>query len=149
MNFKEVLQGVSVWTDISKSALRSGSINNFIELWCLVASRGLGICVSSKSFQKNNIGWPQQPLTENVLKSDFGWSIWQKLVHETQISKPLEATRHHISTKLLVFLPLRAYLLCTLHYETPCSTYWKYPEFRSSNQNILNYFWVWIFQVIR
>ena len=34
----------------------------------LVASRGLDICVSSTSFQKSNIGWPQQPLTERVLK---------------------------------------------------------------------------------
>ena len=29
--------------------------------------RELTICVSSTSFQKNNIGWPQQPLTEKVL----------------------------------------------------------------------------------
>ena len=43
-------------------------INNFIGLWCLVASGGLYICVSSTSFQKNEIGWPQQPLTEMVLK---------------------------------------------------------------------------------
>ena len=50
--------------------------------------------------------------------------LFWKLVHETQISKPLEATRHHISTKLLVFLPLRADLLCTLHYETPCRIHW-------------------------
>ena len=46
--------------------------------------------------------------------------LFRKLVHESQISKPLKATRHHNSTKLLVFLPLRANLLCTLHYETPC-----------------------------
>ena len=63
-----ILQGVSEWTDISKSALRGRKINNFIELWFLVASRGLGICVSSTSFQKNYIGWPQQPPTEKVLK---------------------------------------------------------------------------------
>ena len=34
--------------------------------------------------------------------------------------KPPEATRHHKPIKLLIFLPLRADLLCTLHYETPC-----------------------------
>ena len=45
-------------------------INNFIELWCLVASGGLEICVSSTSFQKNDIGWPQQPWTKRV--SDIG-----------------------------------------------------------------------------
>jgi hypothetical protein len=33
-----------------------------------VASGGLEICVSSTSFQKNDIGWPQQPPTEKVLK---------------------------------------------------------------------------------
>ena len=32
------------------------------------ALRGLEICVSSTSFQKNIIGWPQQPLTEKVQK---------------------------------------------------------------------------------
>ena len=49
-------------------ALRGRRINNFIRLWCLVASGGLHICVSSTSFQKNDIGWPQQPPTEKVLK---------------------------------------------------------------------------------
>ena len=29
---------------------------------------GLGISVSSTSFQKSNIGWPQQPPTEKLLK---------------------------------------------------------------------------------
>ena len=34
----------------------------------IVASGGLEICVSSTSFQKNYIRWPQQPPTEKVLK---------------------------------------------------------------------------------
>ena len=76
------LPGVSEWIDISKSALRGRKISNFIELWFLVASGGLGICVSSTSFQKNYIGWPQQPPTERVSdineKIDFWWSIPQK-----------------------------------------------------------------------
>ena len=46
-----------------------------------------------------------------------------KLICETQISKPPEATRHHNSTKLLILVPLRANLLCTLHYETPCISF--------------------------
>ena len=50
----------------SKSALRGRRINNFIDLWCLVASGGIKFCVSSTSFQKNDIGWPQQPPTERV-----------------------------------------------------------------------------------
>ena len=49
-------------------ALRGRRINNFIRLWCLVASGGLHICVSSTSFQKNDISWPQQPPTEKVQK---------------------------------------------------------------------------------
>ena len=52
----------------SKSALRDRKINNFKELWCLVASGGLEICVSSTSFQKNDIGWPQQPPTKKNAK---------------------------------------------------------------------------------
>ena len=49
-------------------ALRGRRINNFIDLWCLVASGDNKFCVSSTSFQKNDIGWPQQPLTEKVVK---------------------------------------------------------------------------------
>ena len=47
-------------------ALRGRSFNNLIELGCLVASEGLHFCVSSTSFQKIDIGWPQQPPTERV-----------------------------------------------------------------------------------
>ena len=43
-------------------------INKSIELWDVVGSRGFKICVSSTSFQKINIGWPQQPPTEKLLK---------------------------------------------------------------------------------
>ena len=47
-------------------ALGDSRIVTFDELWCLVASGGLEFCVSSTSFQKSNIGWPQQPLTEKT-----------------------------------------------------------------------------------
>ena len=47
-------------------ALRGSRIKNFDDLWCLRASGGLEFCVSSTSFQKIDIGWPQQPLTEGV-----------------------------------------------------------------------------------
>ena len=47
-------------------ALRGRKINKFVELLCLVALGDVEICVPSKSFQKINIGWPQQPLTETV-----------------------------------------------------------------------------------
>ena len=44
-------------------ALKGRRINNFVELWCLVASRDLEIWVLSAGFHKSNIGWPQQPPT--------------------------------------------------------------------------------------
>ncbi len=47
-------------------ALRDRRTNNFPEIWWLVSSGGADICVSSTSFQKNDIGWPQQPPTERV-----------------------------------------------------------------------------------
>ena len=63
-------------------ALRGNRIGNFDELWCLGASGGLDFCVSLTSFQKSNIGWMQQPLTERASdiskKVDFPRSIPQK-----------------------------------------------------------------------
>ena len=47
-------------------ALRGRRIKDFVDLWCLVASGDLDNCVPSTSFQKSNIGWPQQPPTEMV-----------------------------------------------------------------------------------
>ena len=79
-------------------ALRGRRFNNFIELWCLVDSGGLDFCVSSTNFQKNGIGWPQQPQTKKV-------------------PKPLG---HHKSIKSLILLPLRAIQNLTFQYETPC-----------------------------
>ena len=82
MGFSQILQGVSHWRVQSKSALRCRRINNFIVLWCIAAYGGLYICVSTTSFQKNDIGWPQQPPTERVSdiseKLDFWWYIPQK-----------------------------------------------------------------------
>ena len=43
--------------------MKARRTNNFI-----ACSGGLEIWVSSTSFQKSDIGWPQQPLTEKVLK---------------------------------------------------------------------------------
>ena len=63
----QTLQGISHWSVQSKSALTGWRINNFIELWCIVGSPGLKFWVSLTSFQKSNIGWPQQPPTEKVL----------------------------------------------------------------------------------
>ena len=49
-------------------AVRGSRIKIFDKLWCLGALGDLDFCVSSTSFQKSNIGWPQQPPTEKVLR---------------------------------------------------------------------------------
>ena len=46
--------------------------------------------------------------------------LFWKLIYETQISKPPEATRHHKSKKILVLLSLRANLKIQFQNETPC-----------------------------
>ena len=79
---KLLLQGVSHGNWIFKLALRDRSTNISFDLWCLVALGGVDICVSSTSFQKNYIGWPQQPPTESISdtseKLEFWLSILQK-----------------------------------------------------------------------
>ena len=62
------IQGVSHWNVFFELALRGRRTDNLVKLLCLVASGGVGICVSYTSFKKSNIGWPQQPQTEKVLK---------------------------------------------------------------------------------
>ena len=57
-------------------ALRGRRVDNFLELWCLVALGGLDIWVSSISFKKSQIRWPQQPQTEKVLKIHLDISWW-------------------------------------------------------------------------
>ena len=47
-------------------ALRGRKIENFDDISLAAWSQGLLICVSSTSFQKSSIGWPQQPPTERV-----------------------------------------------------------------------------------
>ena len=66
-------------------ALRGSRIENFNELWYLGALGGYDFCVSSTSFQKINIGWPQQPPTEKLLKFNliFHDSTPQKYSFET------------------------------------------------------------------
>ena len=46
--------------------------------------------------------------------------LFYKIVKETQMSTPPEATRQNNLTTLLVLLPLRTNSKSTLQYETPC-----------------------------
>ena len=65
-------------------ALRGSRIENFDESWCLVASGGYDFCVSTISFQKSNIGWLQQPLTEKELKFIMVLMILSKKIFTTK-----------------------------------------------------------------
>ena len=93
-----------------------------------MSSGGLEIWVSWTSFQKSSISWPQQPPIGKVLKFNmiFHDSTKINFVSKHQINAEFknldntEASRHHDLTKLLILLPFRADLLCTLHYETHC-----------------------------
>ena len=49
-------------------ALRDRRTKISFDLWCLVALGGVDICVSSTSFQKIDIGWPQQPPLEEKIE---------------------------------------------------------------------------------
>ena len=55
-------------------------------------------------------------------------SFFWKLVDETQIFAPPEATKHHKSKKILVFLSLRANLKNQFQCETPCITINFFPS---------------------
>ena len=54
-------------------ALRGSRIENLNESWFLGALGGYDFCVSSTSFEKSNLGWPQQPLREKELKFKMGF----------------------------------------------------------------------------
>ena len=64
--------------------LRGRRIENFLKKWWLVASGVVGILVSSTSFQKSNIGWPQQPLAKKVV--DFNM-IFHEFYQKNILSK--------------------------------------------------------------
>ena len=50
-----------------------------------MATGGLHICVLSTSFQKNDMGWPQQPLQEEYQISVKNWIFDDPLHKETGI----------------------------------------------------------------
>ena len=75
----QYIQGISFRNWLFKLALRDRRTNIVFDLWCLVASGGADICVSSTSFQKNDIGWPQQPPTERVSDISEKFDFWQSI----------------------------------------------------------------------
>ena len=74
-------------------ALRGRRIKYFLKLWWLVGSGRFTIWVSSTSFQKSIIGWPQQPLTERV--SDIIKKNW---IFDDQFHKKGQVLREYGSS---------------------------------------------------
>ena len=76
------VQGVSHWNVSFKMSLTDRNMQVRFCLKVSVYSWGLEIWVSSTSFQKSSIGWPQQPPTEKVPyiieNLDFWWCIPQE-----------------------------------------------------------------------
>ena len=68
-------------------ALRGRKIENFDDKSLAALSRGLPICGSSTSFQKSTIGWPQEPLTEKVLKFNMIFYDYIKKIKKFKTSK--------------------------------------------------------------
>ena len=103
--------GSKAWKSLLRTSVSSRFLNLAL-LWCFEKQN---IWVESWNIMLNFStlsvgGWWGQPLL-----------LFLKLDYKTQISKPLEPTRHHNSIKLWNLLSLRADLLCILQYETPCT----------------------------
>ena len=61
-------------------AMKGRRIINFNESWSIAGSGGLEIWVLVISFWKSEIGWPQQPLTEKVLKFNMIFHDSSKII---------------------------------------------------------------------
>ena len=68
-----MLQGISYWNIFYELTLRDRNMQARICLKVFLKSWGLDILVSSTSFWKSNIGWPQQPPIERVQISVKIW----------------------------------------------------------------------------
>ena len=70
-----VLQGISHWNWFYELTLTDRNMQARFYLKVVLKSWGLDIWVSSTSFQKSNIGWPQQPPTEigPKIQHDISW----------------------------------------------------------------------------
>ena len=80
-------------------ALTGVRIDNFMNIMCFLNAWGYDILIFTTSFQKSNIGWPQQPPTEEVsdisekldffTKRDQYWSFWYQWWSNHQVQEVL------------------------------------------------------------
>ena len=89
-------------------ALGGKKIENFDDVSLAAWSRGLPICVSSTSFEKSSIGWPQQPLTEKLLKFNliFHDSTPQKIFFQNIKIKLNSRTWMTLKSPVVIFQAL-------------------------------------------
>jgi hypothetical protein len=85
-------------------ALRGRKIENFHAISLTALSRGLPICVSSTSFQKSSIGWPQQPLAEKVIK--FNLIFHDSTLPKNIFSKLNSGTWMTLKSQVVIFQAL-------------------------------------------
>ena len=69
------IQGISNWNILYELPLTDRNMQARFYLNVVLKSWGSDIWVSSTSFQKSNIGWPQQPPTEtgSKIQHDISW----------------------------------------------------------------------------
>ena len=92
----------------SKSALRDRGVNNFVELWCLVASGAIKFWLSWISFQKSNISWPQQPPAGKPLKFNLIFHNYFKIIFVQNIKIKLNyRTWLTLKSSVVIFQALK------------------------------------------
>ena len=106
-----ILQGLSIGFDILWRPWKPTKNNFLVKMKVSVYSWGLGIWVSSTSFQKK---WPQQPPTEKVLKFNmiFPDSVKKQFQNKVILVLRLLNSRTWMTlkTSVVIFKPLETFL---------------------------------------
>ena len=130
-----MLQCISYWNLFYELTLTDRNMQTRFYFKVVLKSQGSDIWVSSTSFQKSNIGWPQQPPTNGNQMTNTGLFLWNgssktqiftdictfsvggcwgqlilffwKLVDETQISKSQNFRTTFKQILVCIFLSVR------------------------------------------
>ena len=121
-------------------ALRGRKIENFLKLWWLMASGVVGIWVSSNSFQKSNISWPQQPQTKKVVNFNM-------IFHESTKSIFFQNIKIMLNSRIWMTLKSSVVIFQTLE---PLQPQWPLhpqrpplPQWPLQPHFIKNICWLW------
>ena len=130
-----LIQGVSTHFDTLWRLLRPFKHNFYMIMKVSVYLWGLDVWFLSNSFQKSNIGWPQQPPTEKLLKfnmifhdSDIFFSkhqnpifYWRTVFFLWRLLRPADVTFLKTGWWKLFLVGLRGLQSVSKWVETPCS----------------------------